>query len=364
MSTAPRPNQPLQLKLFVPGESNPESGFSPKMRLSQFFYNWFLPIILEAEQADEGTIKLYVDALSYWIAITGDPPLEEIDDELIAEFKKLLPSATYQRGPLAPTRKLVDGTIKKHLRSIRAILYRCGPPTDPKRKLTKKLLPEVPHIQVGKPSMQRKASFELSIARAIIEATYYIPQTRRRRKLSLIRLGQLLRAIIFALYYIGERSSSIFALDWRWVEYRADGPWINIPAEAVDKTEKPLEKALHADALAAFEELRTGGNQIIPWPHSYSHFSEMHDLLQKLAGVPEQRLLSPHAWRRTHGRQIGLLGAQFALDMAQRGLNHSSPEITEQHYASFDAEFTRRLPSIRIDPKSLKIDPGGQTRLF
>ncbi len=359
MSTLPNEVATPHLKLFLADETDSPFGgkLSPAMTLSQFFDHWFLPHQLRAERRDVSTIKVYQEAINYWITLTADPPLGSIDRTTISQFKERIAAAKFRRGPLAAERTISKSTAAKHLRSIRAILYRAGPPTDPKRLDTTSIIGEVPHMSVGKPFTKRKKCFDLETARAIIDASYHLEAPRKRRKVSGERLGQLMRAIIYGLYYIGERSSTMFLLRRSWIDIRGDGPWFEIPGEAVAKTEKPLEIPIHADLLVGLDAVRTGDDLLINWPHSYSFFGELHERLQLMAGVPKLKLLPPHAWRRTHGKQLGLLGAEFGMEAVRRGLNHADVKTTEDHYVSLDAELVRKLPSIRVDHD-------GQMRLF
>ncbi len=212
----------------------------------------------------------------------------------------------------------------------------------------------MPHIKVGKPKAKRKKSFEISVALAMVEATYHLPPSPL---LTAWRLGELMRAAIYGLYYARERTSTIFLLRWSWIEARGDGPWLEIPGEAVRKTEKESEVFLHADAQHGFERVRTSDDLIIGWPHSYDYFCDVHERLQMIAGVARNKILSPQAWRRTHATQMALVGADDGMEAARRSLNHAHVETTEEHYTSIDANMIRRLPSIRVDHD-------GQRRLF
>lgn len=353
--------QQSSIRLFDP-ESLDSGGLRPSMPLSGFFASWFRPVWLEGQQqASPGTVLKYEDAVRWWCSITADPPLEQIDDVVLARFSKGLREARYRRGKLSVPRPLAAWTIAGHQSRIRTILQRTGPTLDPRRP-GKKLVAEVPYLRVVTPADGRpKPAFSLDEARAIFAAAA-LPGagcTRGRRppmhpQFLAAYQGQTAlwwQAMLAVLYYAGIRSGDALLLTTADVR---PGPEIDRPAgtewldlAAAQKTGKPLLRFLHPHAAGLLRQLkRPGSTALFPWPHAYSCFVDLHERLQALAGLPAERRRSPHAWRRTYGTAMARLGAQAGLRVAQLALDHADARTTAAHYVDLEAELIARLPPL------------------
>ncbi len=349
-----------QLRLFVPAEGDNDDGaLSPQITLSQLFWRWFKPICLEGENDADSTIKEYVTSIGYWIDLTGDPPLLQIDEFTVAGFKKALHQVLWKRGPLGTPRPLAEHTIAKHLKQIRAVLRRAGPTTHPDRP-GKLLVAQVPHIRVSKPRCLPKKPFPLEVARRITLASQKLPATDK------MIAGDARRwwiALLQVLYFTGVRIGTALKLEWPMVSTRADGHWLVIPGAIIDKTGKPLEKYLHDDAFAAIEQLRTEASRVLLWPHCRRYLSTIHDDLQALAGIPDADRLSPQAWRRTHGTEMARVGAKFGIRIAQAALDHEDERTTRASYVDIEPELIRQLPALVV-PNAMPARPDPQRLLF
>lgn len=359
-----QPAGPLgpQLRLFMGGESLPDdTSLSPQITLTQLFYRWFLPICLEGENAADGTIEEYSTSMAYWAELTKDPPLVQISEFTIAEFKKALPKVQWRRGPLGSLRPLMPHTIAKHLKNVRAVLRRAGPTRDPD-KPGKALLPEVPHIRVSKPRCLPKRPFELAIARQLGAQTARLPATD---KMPAAVASRWWLALISVLYFTGVRIGTALKLEWWMVQSRVDGHWLSIPGSIIDKTHKPLEKFLTAEAFVALAALRTDQEKLmLPWPHCRRYLSTMHeDVLQgTLCGIAECDRLSFQAWRRMHGVEMARVGARLGIKIAAAALDHEDERTTRASYVDLEPELIRQLPPLIVPGEPSIVDR--QQRLF
>lgn len=164
-------NIPPQLRLWTPSDDD-SRGISPAMTLSEFFTAWFLPVVLVGQQAArEGTLTLYRDAVRWWAQLTGDPPIAQIDVLLLAQFQAALRSAKYRRSPLGREYSLSQHSQQKILRNLRAIMYRLGPTTDPKRPAAQ-LLDGAPYLTLSKVRSRPKPIFSLDVAAQLVTATH------------------------------------------------------------------------------------------------------------------------------------------------------------------------------------------------
>jgi integrase len=349
--------------VLAPGEGviPPALDLSPEewldRRLSDFFHDWFLPIVLLGEsRVCQNTIKEYRTAIDWWIVIAGDPPLRLINEFLIWRFVSGLKGAKYRRGRLGPEHPLLPHTQAKILTMIRAILYRLGPATDAKRPTTKSLLPLAPAIVVSRPKQLRtKPWFEIERARAVAAATSRVVERRRRSRAGdapRIGLDKLMLGSVSAFYYTGLRSGTILPLEWSMLREERGDFWLYVPEGLVRKTSKAIVKFVHPAAAAALEPLRASGSEkIFDWRLCYSAFIDEHERLQELAGIPAEEWLSPHAWRRTFSRQIGLAGLHDATRAAQLALDHESIQTTREFYCDLEPELIRRMPLL-VEPQA------------
>jgi len=330
------------------------------MTVREFFDAWFRPVVLVGERGSaEPTIVSYSESVEWWDRITYGPGLLSIDEFTIAQFQDGLRKATFRRGPLAPERPLAAHTIAKHLKQIRAILHRTGPTIDQNRP-TKSLLTQAPHLRVQQPRTKVKPHFAHAVVERIALAVADMTWGRHRGLQQPPPCPAPLWwwALLCLLYYTGLRIGTVLQLRWSMVEERDDGFWLNVPAAVVQKTHKGLEKYLRAEAYAALVELReallaggTGKERsaselLLPWPYCYGQLTERHELLQTLAGVPLAKQLSPHAWRRTFGTEMGRVGSKLGLQAARAALDHEDAETTSTFYVDLEPELIRKLPAL------------------
>jgi integrase len=360
---------PFVPRLFCGGDLDEQAaplsvgrrGLTSALTLSEFYRAWFVPIVLSGErQAAAGTLTSYAESIAYWSEITGDPPLAQVDEFTLAQFQAGIAAATYRRGLSGPARPLSEFTRTKHLKQVRAVLFRTGPRTDPRRP-SKALLAETPHLVVTTPHRSRpRPPFTLAIARATFAACRLMgadPDGRRSPGDGGPAAVAWWRALIAVLYFTGLRCGTIFALEWTMIERRGSAAWLNVPGGIV-KTKKPVEKFLRAEAAALVEHLPRTSARVFAWSHSASHLVRRHHELQRLGGVSPS--LSLHAWRRTHATELYRLGAGQGLWCAQMGLDHADAATTSSFYVDLEAELIAKLPAL-ADPND---DAAGQGLLF
>jgi integrase len=344
-----------RFKLYDPtdvGDESPppqraEGVPSPDMTLLEFFDEWFLPVVLVAQRdVSQATITLYRDALGYWQALTGDPPLSEIDDRLCAAFVGQLRSeATYKRGNLGTERALSSSSIAKHLKNLRSILYRTGPRLDPQRP-TVEVLTRLPFLPNVRAEFTQKPSLTIETARQIAAAATELDKPDLPKPLTAAAWWKVRLAL---LYYTGLRSGTIVDVAWKHFERTGDKAWLNVPAGLVRKTSKPIRLALHPQAVELIEQLptpRPPDERIVPLACCYRYFLTLHEQAQQRAGLPAEQWHSPHVWRRTHGQQMADLGAERAIEVARIALDHSDGRTTEAHYVSVVNQLRVRLPPL------------------
>ena len=357
------PPTQTSLSLFCPepgseGEDSGRPPLSADSSLSELFYQFFKPVILEAERdVKAGTIQKYVDAVGWWIALTRDPPLRLVDSYVLADFANRLKEATYRRGLLGKERKLSAYTRFDHLQHIQEILDRAGPNLDRRRKgLT--LIPEAPHLSIAVPSTKVKPALSLVQAQRIAVAC----DAAKDPVFVGITAPDWWRAYIAVLFYTGIRAGTALRLRWSMFVEREDGWWLEVPNEAVTKTSKGLDRGLHPRVVQLLMKIRGHNDFIFPWvaakPRGKRKTSDTTDrkhlwaTYQKLctaAGIDGKRC-ELQVWRRTHGTMMARLGLRDAMATARKALDHADERTTAGFYVDIEAELMRSLPDLWSEP--------------
>lgn len=352
-----------------------EGEFSPRMTLSEFFERWYLRVVLKLSAEEVRNLKLgqrewrkmklseadmrkfpnavnYQQSIDYWKHLTGDPPIYAISDVLLVDFEAALRGVTYKRGLNGTERRLGDFTVAKHLKNIRAVLFRCGPKNADNKRPGKGLLDETPHISVSAPTLTLpKKRFSLKQARLVYaacdEMTLFTNRGRGRPSDGGPDAPAWWRALVSVMFYTGLRIGTVLRLEWSMIEEDEDGFWFKVPGRIVHKTKKASVKALRLDCLELLHRLPRGGDatsRIFTWNHSLTHLRDRHDRLQKLAGVKELRDM--HAWKRTHLREVARTCLDDAMETAQRAGDHADRKTTEESYVNLGQETARLMPSL------------------
>lgn len=340
-----------QVRLHVPDE---QTRKGTKQTLSQVFESWYVPIVLIGQRnASTNSVREWRTTIDWWIKLTGDPPLDLVDDYLVAQFVTGLRSATWSRSKLGPKNKrLSEFTQYKHLKGVRSLLMACGPIVDP-RRTSKNVIERVPLVVAKKPHARRKPALAMETARSIVAAAKNV-NVPNWPGISAVAWW---RALLALLFYTGLRIGTVLRLRWHWVTKRPDGWWLEVPASAVPKTHKPVERPLHDLVVQSLEAIRGHSELLVPWPHCYEHLRRVHESLQAAAGIPSSEWLSPHAWRRTHGQEMARLGSRFGLQLAQFSLDHADPRTTSDFYVDIASDLMRRLPPLWDDVAVVSAPP-------
>lgn len=350
------------------------AGFSAAMSLTAFGYAYYFPSILKLATPERvkksRNASEYRTSLRYWAELTGDPPLHQIDDTLIDTFEMKLSETAFGRTPTSKKQVMSDANVVKHLKNIRAILYRAGPPTDPKRPKTKNLLASVPHIVISSATQSLpKRRFSVQQARRLYACCEFMSERSKRTTKKNPGDGgpnapRWWRAFIATAYYTGLRRGTLLELEWSMITEDEDGFWLAVPGRIVRKTRKPSLKALRAEALQLIEGLPRTSEKIFPWAHTPKHLLQRHRFLQRQAGIKPTELRDFHAWKRTHVKEVGRLGIDDAMNTAQRAGDHSDRKTTRDHYCNLDQETAAALqPLVVVEKKHAVIDPT-QRNLF
>lgn len=313
----------------------------------QFYENWFLEAVLKPRDSAKGTRDTYENMLRYWEHLTCNPPLILTDDEVCIDFVGTLPDWGWSckgvpRG--RPHRigllsefpsywSLAEPTIKSHRDRLATLIRAAGPRYDPSDARAR-ILREVPYVPIATAEWETKPSFTLEEARQIAAAAKRMNKPELPEWLN-CELWWQTRLALF--YFTGLRSGTVLQLRWKYLVEENGETRLKVPGEIV-KTGKATEVSLHPQLCLLLSCVRAKRGDplpdelILPPGCGYRHFLTLHTELQELAGISEARRQSPHAWRRTHGVQIDLLGATDGDELTRRALDHSHVRVSRASY--------------------------------
>lgn len=377
---AAQPVAQAPLRLFDAAEPPDPCGpvpvdVPPDWPLDVFTREWFLPVALGVsyqqvvkDSSLYPTAVTYLDTAAWWRTLTLNPPISAISITDVRAFEGSLAGASWKRGLRGPARLLSPATRAKHMRQLRTILRRLGPDLDWER-IGARIHTTTPRFRVTSHRLLPKASFTVAEATALVAATGRLSRPRsvkrgdERRGKWLVPWRDWWRAFLLTLFYTGLRTGTVLELTREMFEQRGDDTWLRIPGEIrtadglvikVVKTKNALLKFLHPVAAAAISNLGVQEGRVFHWPHCPRHLLTVHERVQRIAGLDQ--VLSPHAWRRTHAKQIALLGGRAALATAQRALDHADARTTGESYCNIEPELIRQFPLIAL-PEDAPLPP-------
>lgn len=329
----------------VESNSQLEIELRASMTVREYYTMWYEPVVLDKKRDSAiGTKLIYRDAVNWWDIIVGENlQLSAINDLKWQDYEAGLMGSRYRRGDDCQPRSLSDSTQTKHQRSVMAIL----------RSASKKGLCRVPDVSIRKSQTEVKPSFTIEEARKLCQWLRQQPVKKLKvrgalrpdyvdtLRQSLGFTPRVWLAFIAIAFYTGLRSGEILRLTWDMLQTGENGDWLNVPSEIVSKTGKAERKAVHPCLLEALRDIGPlPGETIIAREIDYRFLLTCHERIQRLAGLPEERVLCPHAWRRTHASMVALTGFPAAVEAARKALNHSSSETTTGHYLSDQVQAT------------------------
>lgn len=322
------------------GEEILERPIDGALCLGEFFELAILPA-MEARDRRPSSVLPYRDLLRWWRQLTSDPPISQIDQRTVIQFRDKLRDARWRRSKLAAWRTLSGHTQTKLLRCLRTLLNRCGHGSASHQG--EGILRRVPYVPLDTPKTAPKRTWSLDQARAIAKACgqSWEPRLRGWRPSSWSRLWLALAA------YTGLRRGTLMALRRRHlVRDEAGGWWLEIEGETVTKTRRDTRVALHSRVMLELNKVPEHGPEslLLPWPQHSRRLDAWHQDLQRAAGLAEEQQHSIHGWRRWHASQLFELGFGERMAAAQASLGHASARTTAAHYVV--STLPRQLPDL------------------
>ncbi|MDO4584043.1 MAG: tyrosine-type recombinase/integrase [Planctomycetia bacterium] len=286
------------------------------MTLTEFYVKCYKPDVSDAKDLADDTYRQRERALKYWVEVTGNPALCDIDKQTMINFVREMRAKTHYGIPLS------SATIKKRCAALMSILSYAGPKTE-KNRDAKELIPMPPafppvHVYLN-PTAKTPSKEEVQ---AVVKAT----EVAEYPKLPEISAPQWWRCAYLFLALTGVRKGDLLGMKWGHVR-QWEGMWcVVIPAE-VEKT--GVEKVIPLSTVAqdVLNQMPRGRpeDHIFQWPHSASTFTRQRRKIVRQARLSQLIRGTWHAMRR--------FVATMVQD-AQLVLGHTSAAITRLHYQS------------------------------
>lgn len=325
----------------IPRPNTKAGKLSINSTLADIYGAWFERVALQ--RSARSTCQSYRETLGWWMALTSNPKLKDIDDTVTAEFAIALSEAKYQRGTAGKVRYLSECTQAKHLRNLRCLLNRCGQQSKP-NKPALRLIYYVPYVCVPEADFEKESPFSIEEARKLV---LHCADLHRKYKQSKYWSVDQWRLWVALMYYTGFRVSTVNNLEWSFIKDINGVLTFDVPAKAVSKTKRGVTKAIHPQLAKMLELIpRDKSPYVLRWPAHPKGRWTSHQRLQRLAGIPQHQERGIHAWRRTHATQLALLGAEDAVKVAQVALAHKDKRVTEGHYVNIESVLVRALPNL------------------
>jgi len=322
------------LSLYSPDLSDPTIP-STTDSLNEFFENYAMPIVYRPAGKTPG----YLTSLNYWARATGDPPLCQIDQFMMAKF------VSYLRESCPRIKS--SNTVRKHCRQLASLLKLAGP-CSASNPQGIGLLSQIPFFPTPSPCHKppvdnftvAEISDMVSAARLMDGPASWVGQRYTPRV--------FWESLLLLAYNTGLRIGSLMAMEWGWISFarRSSGAWgtIRVPAGSYKGGAGrafPLNQPAYDVLLGlqtkcdpsltelVFPWLRNGRPC---WPGSkrllYIHFKT----LLGLASIPADR------WFGFHGIRKCFVSEMAAINplAAQLGAGHSTMKTTVDHYVNPD----------------------------
>ena len=238
-----------------PGRLSP-GRLSPAMTLSEFHAAYILPVCRTAAGRAEGTLRIDRTALGLWAAITGDPPLERIDQFTCSRFVAELRKRPGHSG----AERISPNTVRKHCVHLQMMLDRAGPRSRANR-LGQSLLDDVPYLE--RPKKRYKPAVDSLSLAEMARWLDVCSQAGLPRKLRGFDAETYWRALILFTYNTGLRIDTVMCL----TRPMLDRDWLTVPPEIYKGGSHGGQFFVNRFALAALATVRqTRYEQFFPWP--------------------------------------------------------------------------------------------------
>jgi len=303
------------------------------MTLTELFEQHHRPH-LHNHKREQRTIDEYRNTLRYWEQATGHAEVSEIDVKNIVQFKDYLAGLPGKKTDS----KMAGNTIRKHLRTIHALLTTAAP-KDSHNKRGIGLIAEVPEL--APPAEEFRDAVDM-LTREEIIAWIQAAKVRKASPIGGIDSAVWWECLIKVLYNTGIRIGTALNLRWSWIDF--DSGVIHIKKCSGVKT--AYTAVLNDEAREALRRLQASGfrlqeeterilksapaDRVFDWRMNIRTLYSIAERQQIMAGIPEHRRFKFHGIRKHFGSGI----AAENSGVATKALGHSNPTVTLRYYTN------------------------------
>lgn len=269
----------------------------------------------------------YETAVDHWRRITGDPPLHEVDNQTMSEFRERLATT-----PLPSTgRPPASTTVAKVLRALQAILSTVGP-AQHGNPYGLGLIDRIPVCR--KPPAD--PADPVVATGDEVGRIYRAAAGARWPNVEGLSAGDVWQALVVYLFNVGSRRNEFLSLKWYQVDLDR-----GLLTMRTLKRGRTITRPLVSVVVDHLQRLRVAGGELVfPFPRSRKLIYRTWHRVQQAAGIQVQRPLGSnrrpfygfHELRKTCSQQL----FRISPAAAQRMLGHASLETTRRHYCDAD----------------------------
>ncbi|MFO0899830.1 MAG: site-specific integrase [Pirellulales bacterium] len=289
---------------------NPEA-----MTLTRFYDEFYFRRRHSGGRATADTVKLYRTCLRQWALLTGDPPLQEITDELLAAFHDALATLPGRLG-----RRISPNTVRARLVHILTVLRFAGPPGH-RNYGAAGLIERVPYLRLP----QGEINEPLTVPEVHLSATYRAASQAKIPTCHGIDPGHWWRALFVTAFNTGLRIGTLLKLEWKHVRWAENQ--IKLPANVV-KTRRGLTLPIEPVVVTHLRRIEGPWEHVFPWPYTREYMRTYLHGLQDLAGIPKGEHFGMHRVRKTTATELYAISPKAAMV----ALGHSKLDMTLTHY--------------------------------
>lgn len=303
------------------------------LTLRQAYERYYLPAV----ELGDRTREKYRTSLAHWERLTGNPPVTDVTNETVADWRQSLLDEEY-----APQ------TINNTWRALRAVFRLLGP-QEYRNPFGLGILTRVPAMRSVKGTLAPPYRVPLED----IDATYRAAHAAQW-PLTGVPPADVWRALLVLTYTTGMRRTDLHRLVWDDLDL--DRGEFNLLAH---KTGKQDVRKLHPVAVAHLRRICRQTERVfhgLSFGNNGNAYKVLH-ALQRAAGV--KRHFTLHDLRRTGGSEIDRIhpgAGRVFLQQAPRGVSELFYINREQELAEavlamrLPAAFTGDVPPLELPP--------------
>jgi integrase len=286
------------------------------LTLTRFYYEKFVPKFVSGTSCAE-TAAGYEKAVRHWALTTGDPPLDQIDDDVLGTYRDLLVKCPGPSGKL-----LSPNSVRSRLVHIETLLRKAGPEGYRNRGAFG-IIPRVPWCKKPR-ALYREPQV---VPDRHIAAAYQAADLMGQPNVAGIPPGDWWRAWLVVAFNTGLRVGSLVNLEWAHV--RCQEGLIVMPPECF-KTGRGLTLPLLPIVAEHLEQIRGERRLVFAWTQSKEQLRNLLHELQDKAGIPRAEHFGMHRVRKTTATKLYAINPKAA----QLVLGHTTMDMTTMHYVN------------------------------